>query len=130
MDRVLLGFGLILAVVVVFILVRFALAWRRTRGTRIVVCPETDVEEAIERANRYREAGADWIFVEALTTREEFTEVAAAVDAPLIANMTEFGKSPLLSVQTLDALGYRAVLFPVTLLRIAAAAQQRGLEFR
>jgi methylisocitrate lyase len=62
-------------------------------------------------------AGADAIFPEALQTPEEFREFAKAVDAPLLANMTEFGRSPLLSVQELSELGYRMVIFPQTIFR-------------
>ena len=56
-------------------------------------------DAAVERAKKYVEAGADWIFPEALASREEFAAFAAAVDVPLVANMTEFGKSPLLDVR-------------------------------
>ncbi|MCG8587349.1 MAG: methylisocitrate lyase [Pirellulales bacterium] len=86
------------------------------------------LEEALERSQQYIEAGADWIFVEALTSRDEFETVGRALDVPLVANMTEFGKSPLLTVDELSDLGYGAVLFPVTLLRMAAAAMQAALE--
>lgn len=87
----------------------------------------TNIEDAIDRAKRYLEAGADWIFPEALANRAEFERFADAVDAPLIANMTEFGKSPLLSVSELAGLGYSAVLFPVTLLRVAMKAMETAL---
>lgn len=82
----------------------------------------TDFDEAVARARAYIAAGADWIFPEALATRDEFARFAAAVPVPLVANMTEFGKSPLLSTSELGTLGYRAVLFPVTLLRVAMKA--------
>jgi methylisocitrate lyase len=82
---------------------------------------------AIERAQAYVDAGADWIFPEALTTREEFQQFATAVDAPLVANMTEFGKSPLLEFDELAKLGYRVVLYPVTLLRVAMKAVETAL---
>src|SRR5262245_50037887 len=58
----------------------------------------TELSDAIERAKRYLDAGADWIFPEALQSKDEFEEFARAIDAPLIANMTEFGKSPLLTL--------------------------------
>ena len=83
---------------------------------------------AIERAQRYVEAGADMIFPEALQTPEEFAHFAAEVRVPLMANMTEFGKSPLLSISELDALGYRAVLFPVTIFRTAMLAAETALK--
>jgi methylisocitrate lyase len=84
-------------------------------------------DAAVERANRYLDAGADWIFPEALTTPEEFRAFAAAVDAPLIANMTEFGKSPLLDFEELADMGYRVVLYPVTLLRVSMKAVETAL---
>ena len=77
---------------------------------------------AVERANAYVSAGADAIFPEALQTKEEFRDFAREVKAPLLANMTEFGKSPLLSVQELDDLGYRMVIFPQSAFRISMRA--------
>jgi len=74
-------------------------------------------DDAVQRANRYLEAGADVIFPEALETVEEFAEFARKVKAPLLANMTEFGKSPNLDVATLGAMGYRLILFPLTAFR-------------
>ncbi|HZL88100.1 MAG TPA: methylisocitrate lyase [Pirellulaceae bacterium] len=88
----------------------------------------TSLEDAVERAKRYVDAGADWIFPEALTTKEEFERFAREIDAPLVANMTEFGKSPLLSLAELADLGYSAVLYPVTLLRVAMKAMQCALD--
>jgi methylisocitrate lyase len=85
-------------------------------------------DEAVQRALKYLEAGADWIFPEALQSREEFERFAKAVDAPLVANMTEFGKSPLLTIDDLHELGYAAVLYPVTLLRVAMKVMEAALE--
>ena len=82
---------------------------------------------AVERARQYVAAGADWIFPEALATREEFEAFAKAIDVPLVANMTEFGKSPLLTFAELEDLGYRVVLYPVTLLRVAMKAAESTL---
>ena len=84
-------------------------------------------DAAVERARKYIVAGADWIFPEALATREEFQAFAKAVDVPLVANMTEFGKSPLLDFSELDEIGYRVVLYPVTLLRVAMKAVESTL---
>jgi methylisocitrate lyase len=89
----------------------------------------TDLADAIERAKRYLDAGADWIFPEALESKEEFERFAHAIDAPLVANMTEFGKSPLLTLEELADLGYSAVLYPVTLLRVAMKATEAALNF-
>jgi methylisocitrate lyase len=87
----------------------------------------TNIDDAIERAKRYLDAGADWIFPEALADVGEFERFADAVDAPLVANMTEFGKSPLLTLEELAQLGYAAVLYPVTLLRVAMKAVEAAL---
>jgi methylisocitrate lyase len=84
-------------------------------------------DAAVDRAQRYLDAGADWIFPEALTTADEFRAFAATVDAPLVANMTEFGKSPLLDFDELADMGYRVVLYPVTLLRVAMKAVETAL---
>ncbi len=99
----------------------------------LVILARTDargthtIEEAIDRAKRYLDAGADWIFVEALTSKKEFEQVADAIDAPLVANMTEFGKGPLLTHEELANMGYAAVLYPVTLLRVAMKAAETSL---
>jgi methylisocitrate lyase len=86
-----------------------------------------DLDEALSRARRYLDAGADWIFPEALASREEFAKFAEEIDAPLVANMTEFGKSPLLTLDELADLGYAAVLYPVTALRVAMKAVEAAL---
>lgn len=84
-------------------------------------------DAAVDRAKRYLDAGADWIFPEALADREEFERFSIAVDAPLLANMTEFGKSPLLPLDELAQMGYAGVLFPVTLLRVAMKGVEAAL---
>lgn len=86
------------------------------------------LDDAVERALLYLDAGADAIFPEALQTREEFADFAKRVDAPLLANMTEFGKSPLLSVDELAALGYRMVIFPMTQFRVMMKAAELALQ--
>ncbi len=88
----------------------------------------TSLDDAIERAKRYLDAGADWIFPEALQSKEEFDAFAKAIDAPLVANMTEFGKSPLLTLEELAELGYSVVLYPVTLLRVCIQASEAALN--
>jgi methylisocitrate lyase len=87
----------------------------------------TDLNDAIQRARDYLAAGADWIFPEALATKEEFESFADAVDAPLLANMTEFGKSPLLTLTELAELGFAGILYPVTLQRIFMRAAEAAL---
>jgi methylisocitrate lyase len=88
----------------------------------------TSLDDAIERAKRYLDAGADWIFPEALQSKEEFDAFAQAIDAPLVANMTEFGKSPLLTLEELGELGYAVALYPVTLLRVCMKASEAALN--
>jgi methylisocitrate lyase len=79
----------------------------------------TSYDDAVGRAHGYRKAGADAIFPEALESREEFARFAKDVPTLLLANMTEFGKTPYLTVDEFAALGYRMVIFPVTLMRAA-----------
>jgi methylisocitrate lyase len=81
-----------------------------------------DFKSAVSRAQKYLEAGADGIFPEALQTREEFRDFAKEVKAPLLANMTEFGKSPLMSIKELVDLGYRMVIFPQSAFRVSMKA--------
>lgn len=88
----------------------------------------TGLDDALARAGAYVDAGADMIFPEALETKDEFEAFAKACPVPLLANMTEFGKSPLLSAQELGELGYAAVLFPLTAFRAAMQAAQTMLE--
>src|SRR4051812_10119882 len=80
-------------------------------------------DAAVERAQKYLDAGADGIFPEALADEKEFEQFAKRVpNVPLLANMTEFGKGPLLSVDQLAAMGYRIVIFPQTLFRVSSRA--------
>jgi methylisocitrate lyase len=85
-------------------------------------------DEAVSRANLYKQAGADAIFPEALESADEFARFAKEVPGPLLANMTEFGKSPLLSAKQLADMGYRLILFPVTTLRVALLAAEAVLK--
>jgi methylisocitrate lyase len=84
-------------------------------------------DDAVRRARLYLEAGADIIFPEALESAEEFAAFARAVSAPLLANMTEFGRSPNLDFAVLSEMGYRIVLYPVTALRAALRAAETTL---
>jgi len=81
-----------------------------------------DFARAVKRAQQYLAAGADAIFPEALQSEQEFRDFAREIDRPLLANMTEFGKSPLLSFKQLGDLGYRMVIFPMTAFRVAMKA--------
>lgn len=82
------------------------------------------IDAAIARARLYVEAGADVIFAEALTSREMFEQFAAAVPVPLLANMTEFGKTPSFTADEFEAFGCSVVIWPVSSLRVANRAQE------
>jgi methylisocitrate lyase len=86
------------------------------------------LDVAIDRAKQYVEAGAEMIFPEALATPQEFESFRKAISVPLMANMTEFGKSPLLTTKQLGELGYNLVIYPVTTLRLAMKAIEDGLN--
>ncbi|MDR7390492.1 MAG: methylisocitrate lyase [Armatimonadota bacterium] len=86
------------------------------------------LDGAVRRALLYREAGADILFPEALESEAEFAEFARRVGGWLLANMTEFGRSPYLTAQRFAELGYRVVIFPVTALRAAMKAAEEVLE--
>ncbi len=111
---------------------RAAVAARR--DPNFVICARTDAASieglpgAIERARAYADAGADLIFTEALSGPKDFEKFRAAVDTPLLANMTEFGKSELLSVTQLTDIGYNVVIYPVTTLRLAMHVVETGLR--
>ncbi len=104
------------------------------RDADFVIIARTDAhgvagfDEAVRRARLYVAAGADAIFPEALESREEFASFARALaPVPLLANMTEFGRSPSLDFAELSEMGYRLVLYPVTTLRVALRAVQAVL---
>ena len=109
-----------------------AVAARRDPG--FVIIARTDAvavegyEPAVARAQAYEAAGADVIFPEALTSREMFEAFRQAVSVPLLANMTEFGKSPWITDDDFVSLGYRLVLHPVTTFRLAAKQIRDALE--
>jgi methylisocitrate lyase len=85
-------------------------------------------DRAVDRAREYLAAGADAIFPEALQSTEEFRDFAKQVKAPLLANMTEFGKSPLLSFRQLADFGYRIVIFPQSAFRVSMKATESFFE--
>ncbi|HEY8580645.1 MAG TPA: methylisocitrate lyase [Beijerinckiaceae bacterium] len=96
----------------------------------LVVIARTDavasegMDAAVARAQLYLEAGADAIFPEALTDAEMFRTFARRVKAPLLANMTEFGRTPFFTAAEFEQLGYKMVIWPVSALRVAAKAQE------
>lgn len=80
---------------------------------------------ALERAHRYVEAGADMLFAEALTTLEEYREFTQAIDVPILANLTEFGQTPLFDTAELGQAGIRLALYPLSASRAMARAAER-----
>jgi methylisocitrate lyase len=87
-----------------------------------------DFDRTVDRAQNYLAAGADAIFPEALHSAAEFRDFANEIDLPLLANMTEFGKSPLLSFEELSEFGYRMVIFPMSAFRVAMKASEEFLR--
>ncbi|MDG6901902.1 MAG: methylisocitrate lyase [Nitrososphaerota archaeon] len=85
------------------------------------------LDAAVERAKAYSRAGVDMVFPEALESREEFAEFRKKIGLPLMANMTEFGKTPYMTANDFEALGYDLVIFPVTAFRAMMKAAERTL---
>ncbi|MEA2708382.1 MAG: methylisocitrate lyase [Phycisphaerales bacterium] len=81
---------------------------------------------AIDRASRYIAAGADMIFAEALTSIDEYRKFTAAMRVPVLANLTEFGKTPLFKLDEMRDAGVRLVLYPLTAFRMMSAAAERA----
>lgn len=111
--------------------VRAAASARRDKNFLIMARTDARASEgldgAIARAKAYIDAGADAIFPEALADESEFEKFRKAITAPLLANMTEFGKSRLLTAKQLSNLGFNIVIYPVTTLRLAMKAVEDGL---
>ena len=113
---------------------RISAAVNERRDPNFIICARTDaagvngIDDAIDRAKAYAEAGADLIFTEALYSPADFEKFRAAVDTPLLANMTEFGKTELQSAKTLDSLGYNALIWPVSSFRVAMGATEEFLR--
>jgi methylisocitrate lyase len=101
-------------------------AARARRHLRIIARTDAvaveGIDAALVRARLYRAAGADAIFPEALTTEEMFRTFAREIDAPLLANMTEFGRTPYFTAKQFEDFGFAMVIWPVSSLRIAAKA--------
>jgi methylisocitrate lyase len=112
--------------------IRAAVEARRDPG--FLVMARTDIRgvdglaAAVDRAKALVDAGADAIFPEAMASLEEFASIRSAVEVPILANMTEFGKSELFSTRELADVGVNIVIFPVSLLRLAMGAAERGLD--
>ena len=88
----------------------------------------TGIDDAIDRANQYRAAGADMIFPEGLRSEEEFARFAAESPGLLLANMTEFGKTPDIPAPRFAELGYDLVIYPLSMMRFAMGHVMRGLQ--
>lgn len=104
------------------------------RDPNLLIMARTDIRAidglaaAVDRAKQLVDAGADALFPEAMATLSEFETIRAAVDVPVLANMTEFGKSELFTATELESVGINIVIYPVSLLRIAMGAAERGLD--
>jgi 2-methylisocitrate lyase-like PEP mutase family enzyme len=112
--------------------VRAALSARRNADTLIIARTDAlqvhGLDEAIERCNVYAEAGADVTFVDAPRSREHLEEIARRVDGPLLANMSETGRTPPLTADELEQLGYSIVIFPSTQTWLFARVYQELLD--
>jgi methylisocitrate lyase len=104
------------------------------RDENLLIMARTDIraaeglDAAIDRAKMLIDAGADAIFPEAMKDLSEFEAMRAAIDVPMLANMTEFGKSELFTKQQLSDIGVNIVIYPVSLLRLAMGSAVRGLD--
>jgi methylisocitrate lyase len=104
------------------------------RDPNLLIMARTDIravdglQAAIDRAKALVDAGADAIFPEAMKDLSEFEAVRKAIDVPILANMTEFGKSELFTTEQLEGVGVNLVIYPVSLLRLAMGAAERGLD--
>ena len=113
---------------------RIRAAVQARRDENLLIMARTDIravdglQAAIDRAKALVDAGADAIFPEAMKDLSEFEAVVNAVDVPVLANMTEFGKSELFEARQLADAGIRIVIYPVSLLRLAMGAAERGLD--
>ena len=113
---------------------RIASAVDARRDENLLIMARTDIRgvedlpAAIDRAKRLVDAGADAIFPEAMKDLSEFEAMRKAIDVPILANMTEFGKSELFTKKQLTDIGINIVIYPVSLLRLAMGAAMRGLD--
>ena len=112
--------------------IRAAVAARRSEDLLIIARTDAravaGLKDAIERARAYADAGAHILFVEAPETIPEMEEIAASIDRPLVANMVEMGRTPFLSAEALEKIGYKIVIYPVSTLFAATKAMMRLLQ--
>jgi methylisocitrate lyase len=115
-------------------MVKKLVAARRARSTDLIIIARTDavavegLDRAIDRAKLYVKAGADIVFPEALETKSEFLKFSQSITAPLLANMTEFGKTPYFGAWEFERMGYKIVIFPVTAFRVAMKSVQEAFH--
>lgn len=113
---------------------RIASAVAARRDPNLVIMARTDIrgvdglEAAVDRAKALVDAGADALFPEAMADLSEFETIRKAVSVPILANMTEFGKSELFSKAQLESVGINLIIYPVSLLRLAMGASDRALD--
>lgn len=113
---------------------KIAAAVEARRDPDFLIIARTDVraiegiDASIERAKMYLDAGADVIFPEALESRKEFAVFSKEIDAPLMANMTEFGKTPFITASQFESMGYNMVIFPLTAFRTMLKSVKNTLE--
>lgn len=113
---------------------RIAAAVAARRDSNLIIMARTDIRgveglpAAIDRAKALVDAGADALFPEAMADPSEFEAMRKAVDVPILANMTEFGKSELFTKSQLEAVGVNIIIYPVSLLRLAMGAADRALD--
>ena len=113
---------------------RLQSAVRARRDKNFLIVARTDargaggLKEALERSSAYLQAGADVIFPEALHTVREFEEFRNKISAPLLANMTEFGKTEIITRRVFEKMGYNIVIYPVSAFRLALKAVEEGLD--
>jgi methylisocitrate lyase len=112
--------------------IRAAVVARRSEDLLIIARTDaravTGLKDAIDRGRAYSDAGAHVIFVEAPQTVSEMEEIAASIDRPLVANMVEMGKTPFLSAEALEKIGYKIIIYPVSALFAATKAMMRLLQ--
>lgn len=113
---------------------KIQIAVQTKRDKNFLIIARTDaravegIKNTLKRIQAYAKAGAEMIFPEAMKNKEEFLQIRKAVDIPMLANMTEFGKSDLLDTKELQEMGFQMVIYPVTLWRLAIGASVAGLK--
>ena len=112
--------------------IKLSVKSRKEKNFKIIARTDANsiegIDKTIERAKSYQDAGADIIFPEALKDEKEFEKVRKNLDIYLLANMTEFGKTKILSYKQLENIGYNIVIYPITTQRLAMKSVEDGLK--